>query len=35
MSNGIEFRNVTKRYGTDKNAPLAVKGISFEVPVSQ
>jgi iron(III) transport system ATP-binding protein len=28
----IEFRNVTKRYGTDKSAPLAVKGISFEVP---
>ncbi|MEJ8846599.1 ABC transporter ATP-binding protein [Variovorax rhizosphaerae] len=33
MSNGIEFRNVTKRYGTDPSAPLAVKGISFEVPV--
>ncbi|GHC71304.1 Fe(3+) ions import ATP-binding protein FbpC 1 [Pseudorhodoferax aquiterrae] len=30
--NGIEFRNVTKRYGTDASAPLAVKGISFEVP---
>ncbi|MCJ0764961.1 ABC transporter ATP-binding protein [Variovorax terrae] len=29
---GIEFRNVTKRYGTDPDAPLAVKGISFEVP---
>jgi len=29
--NGIEFRNVTKRYGTDPSAPLAVKGISFEV----
>jgi iron(III) transport system ATP-binding protein len=29
---GIEFRNVTKRYGTDASAPLAVKGISFEVP---
>ena len=28
----IEFRNVTKRYGTDASAPLAVKGISFEVP---
>jgi iron(III) transport system ATP-binding protein len=28
---GIEFRNVTKRYGTDPSAPLAVKGISFEV----
>jgi len=33
MSNGIEFRNVTKRYGSDRNGPLAVKGISFEVPV--
>lgn len=32
MSNGIEFRNITKRYGIDRNAPLAVKGISFEVP---
>lgn len=30
--NGIEFRNVTKRYGADKASPLAVKGISFEVP---
>jgi iron(III) transport system ATP-binding protein len=29
---GIEFRNVTKRYGTAASAPLAVKGISFEVP---
>ncbi|VWX58113.1 ferric transporter subunit; ATP-binding component of ABC transporter; CP4-6 prophage [Burkholderiales bacterium 8X] len=33
MSNGIEFRNVSKRYGDDPAAPLAVKGISFEVPV--
>ena len=32
MSNGIEFRNVTKRYGASADAPLAVKGISFEVP---
>jgi iron(III) transport system ATP-binding protein len=32
MSTGIEFRNVTKRYGSDASAPLAVKGISFEVP---
>jgi iron(III) transport system ATP-binding protein len=31
MNNGIEFHNVTKRYGSDANAPLAVKGISFEV----
>jgi len=33
MSQGIELRNVTKRYGSDARAPLAVKGISFEVPV--
>jgi len=32
MSNGIELRNVTKRYGDDPRAALAVKGISFEVP---
>ncbi|GAA4345811.1 ABC transporter ATP-binding protein [Variovorax defluvii] len=32
MNNGIEFRAVTKRYGRDASAPLAVKGISFEVP---
>jgi iron(III) transport system ATP-binding protein len=32
MSNGIEFRNVTKRYGASADSPLAVKGISFEVP---
>ncbi len=29
---GIEFRDVTKRYGTEPTAPLAVKGISFTVP---
>jgi iron(III) transport system ATP-binding protein len=29
---GIEFRNVTKRYGRGADAPLAVKGISFVVP---
>jgi iron(III) transport system ATP-binding protein len=29
---GIEFRNVTKRYGSEADAPLAVKGISFVVP---
>jgi len=33
MSQGIELRNVTKRYGSDARAPSAVKGISFEVPV--
>jgi len=29
---GIEFREVTKRYGTGTSAPLVVKGISFTVP---
>ncbi|MCE1190900.1 MAG: ABC transporter ATP-binding protein [Acidovorax sp.] len=29
---GIEFRHITKRYGSDPKAPLAVQGISFEVP---
>jgi iron(III) transport system ATP-binding protein len=29
---GIEFRNISKRYGSDANAPLAVKGINFTVP---
>eukprot|EP01036_Dinobryon_divergens_P013009 gene13009-biopygen11538 len=29
---GIVFRNITKRYGSDRSAALAVKGISFEVP---
>ncbi len=33
LTNGIEFRNITKRYGTDPSAPLVVKGISFDVPV--
>ncbi|MBG9389379.1 ABC transporter ATP-binding protein [Caenimonas aquaedulcis] len=28
---GIAFQGVTKRYSSDPNAPLAVKGISFEV----
>ena len=31
MSKGIEFVNITKRYGTDSSAPLVVKGVSFEV----
>ncbi|MBC5781460.1 ABC transporter ATP-binding protein [Ramlibacter sp. USB13] len=30
--NGIEFRNVSKRYGDDPSAPLAVRDISFAVP---
>jgi iron(III) transport system ATP-binding protein len=29
---GIEFRNITKRYGDAVSAPLVVKGISFTVP---
>jgi hypothetical protein len=32
MSNGIELRNVTKGYGENPRAALAVKGISFHVP---
>ncbi len=32
MNDGIEFRNITKRYGDDARAPLVVKGISFTVP---
>ncbi|MDM0000875.1 ABC transporter ATP-binding protein [Variovorax sp. J22P240] len=32
MSNGIELRDITKRYGNDARTPLAVKGVSFEVP---
>jgi iron(III) transport system ATP-binding protein len=31
-SSGIVFENITKRYGVDPSAPLAVKGISFTVP---
>ena len=29
---GIEFRQVSKRYGDDGSAPLAVNAISFTVP---
>jgi iron(III) transport system ATP-binding protein len=32
MTEGVEFRNISKRYGSDANAPLVVKGISFTVP---
>ncbi|MDP3137585.1 MAG: ABC transporter ATP-binding protein [Burkholderiaceae bacterium] len=32
MKHGIELRNITKRYGSSAGAPLAVKGVSFEVP---
>ncbi|GAB4406380.1 MAG: ABC transporter ATP-binding protein [Rhodoferax sp.] len=31
MSFGVEFRNITKRYGMDRSAPLVIKGVSFEI----
>ena len=31
MDHGVEFKNITKRYGNERSAPLVVKGISFEV----
>jgi iron(III) transport system ATP-binding protein len=31
MNHGVEFTNITKRYGTNASSPLAVKGISFEI----
>jgi iron(III) transport system ATP-binding protein len=31
MTHGVEFKNISKRYGIDASAPLVVKGISFEV----
>ena len=31
MNNGVEFKNISKRYGPDSSSPLAVKGISFEI----
>ncbi len=31
MNYGVEFKNISKRYSTDSSAPLAVKGISFEI----
>ena len=32
MNKGVEFKNISKRYGTDKAASLAVDSISFEIP---
>ena len=29
MNNGVEFKNISKRYGQDKTSPLAVNSISF------
>jgi iron(III) transport system ATP-binding protein len=31
MNHGVEFKDITKRYGTDASAPMAVKGITFEI----
>ena len=31
MDYGVEFRNITKRYGVDPKAPFAVKGVSFGI----
>ncbi len=31
MTFGVEFKNITKRYGTNPAAPLAVKGVSFGI----
>ena len=31
MSYGVEFRNITKRYGKDPNGPMAVRGVSFGI----
>ena len=31
MDYGVEFRNISKRYGDNPATPLAVKGVSFEI----
>jgi iron(III) transport system ATP-binding protein len=31
MNQGVEFKHITKRYGTDPSSAMAVKGISFEI----
>ena len=31
MNHGVEFRNITKRYGLDASAPLVIKGVNFEI----
>ena len=31
MNHGVEFKNVTKRYGMDTRAPLVIKGVNFEI----
>jgi len=32
MSDGVEFKNISKRYGIDSNTPLVIKGVSFKIP---
>ena len=31
MSYGVEFKNITKRYGISASAPLVIKGVDFEI----
>ncbi len=31
MNHGVEFKNISKRYGIDSSAPLVVRGVSFEI----
>ena len=31
MDHGVEFRNITKRYGTDSRSPLVIQGVNFEI----
>ena len=31
MKHGVEFKNITKRYGIDASAPLVIKGVDFEI----
>jgi iron(III) transport system ATP-binding protein len=31
MTHGVEFKNISKRYGADPSAPMAVKSISFDI----
>ena len=31
MTHGVEFKHISKRYGSDASAPLVVNGISFEI----
>lgn len=31
MKYGVEFKGITKRYGSDRNAPMVIKGVDFEI----